>query len=1032
MKSTRHGFRLTLLLALTLLAIGSLHAARARAEAAATFGVGSLTTNISTTQAGSHPDVTTAISLANESLGNPVQQLKDLQIQLPPGLIGNPRAIPQCTTLQFNSDSCPTDTQVGVIEPLFIIACRGVTTTLEAAPTLPTTLSEPVTFGASTLTVESTAGIQPGDTLAIGSGPETREATVSVVTDSTHLELAFPLTDAFPAATPVADDAIAVVDTAGFCTGEHDEITVGMGASTETATINSIASPTRLMLQTPLTKQHTVGEPVTHLAETQTAPFPLYNLEPTPGHLATLGMSFLIGSIIVQLDIRDNGSDGLNASITDLSTLFGLDGSSFTLWGVPADPSHDSERCTFLTHECGPAKTEPKPFITAPTQCAQPLSTTVKIDSWQNPGDFATANTTAPTPTGCERLQIAPTLTVTPDTTQADSPAGYTIDLKLPQDEDTFGLATPALRTVAITLPAGASLSPAGTAGLQGCTRPQFEVSACPGASTVGSALLSTPALASHLEGNVYLATPEPGALYGVFLIASAEGVSVRLAGRIDPDPTTGQLTITFQNSPQLPLSELRASFLGGPSAPLANPTTCGQATTTSQIISYAGQVAAPSSAFSVAANNQGAPCPTRPFRPRFTAGTTSPFAGAFSSLTVALSREDQEQDISTLTTQLPPGLLGEFSQVPLCRALQAAQGTCPPASAIGTMQVAVGAGSEPLYLSGSVYLTEPYAGAPFGLSIVVPAQAGPFDLGTIVLRAKVLVDPRDLHLTVVSDPLPQVLAGIPLRARAINLTLDRANFLFNPTNCAKQSISATIRSAEGETASSSTPFAIAGCHELGFSPKLTASQHAKPSNGSADLDVTLTAGAAPQADIRSLTMRLPQQLRPRLSTIQHACRAAVYDTGPSHCPSAAAVGQSTIKTPLLANPLKGSIYLVSRGGSSPPQLAAALSSGGITVAFAGSLRLNNRGVTTVALSTLPDVPVSSIELSLPRGANSALGVIDSLCAIARPNLSYTLSAQNGAHEARTIRVGVKGCPRKTRARSTGRSAQGRRAAPRR
>jgi hypothetical protein len=1039
MKRTLRNSRV--ILAVVVLGTLSLGASSARAEAANSFGVGSFTTSLSTTQAGSHPDVTTAVSLANEALGNPVQQLKDVQIQLPPGLVGNPRGVPQCTTLQFQGDNCPVDTQVGVIEPLFIIACRGVSTTLGAdgsGQVLPTVLTEPAEHGASTLTVESTAGIQPGDILTIGAGSTTAEATVSTVTNSTHLALSFPINTAFPAGTPVADDAIGVASTAEFCAGEHNNITIGKGTSAETAHISFIASPTRLILQAPLTHQHVNGEPVTHLAETQTAPFPLYNLEPTPGHLATLGMSFLIGSIFIQLDLRDDGSDGLNASITDLSTLFGLDGASFTLWGVPADSSHDPQRCTFLTHECGPAKSEPVAFLTAPTQCEQPLTTTALIDSWQDPGNFATASSIDPTPTGCERLQIAPTLAVTPDTTQADSPAGYTIDLRVPQSEEAYGLATPALKTVAITLPAGTSLSSAGTFGLQSCTHKQFEVSACPSASTIGTTSISSLALASHLEGSVYLAAPEE-APYGVYLIASAEGVSVRLTGRIDPNPSTGQLTITFENNPQLPLSELRADFFGGPSAPLANPATCGEATTTSRIVSYAGQAATADSSFTVAADDEGAPCPsTRPFHPRFTAGVTNPIAGAFSPFTLTIAREDQEQDISTLSTQLPPGLLGEFSHIPPCPAQQAAQGDCAPASTIGTIQVAVGAGSDPLYLSGSVYLTEPYAGAPFGLSIVIPAVAGPFDLGTIVLRAKVLVDRHDLHLTVVSDPLPQIVAGIPLRVRAITLALNRPSFLFNPTSCGQQSISGMIESAEGTSASTSTAFAVAGCHELGFSPRLSASQHARSRGEGSDLKMTLTAGSGRQANVKSLVMRLPRQLRPRLSTIQQACRMAMFDLSPSRCPSISAVGQGTITTPLLAAPLKGSIYLVSRGGGSPPLLAATLSSGSIAAVLEGVLSLNNSGVTTITFSALPDVPIGSIRMTLPGGANSALGAVEGVCAGERPNISYSLSAQNGARQARMIRVTVKGCVEQRR--RTARSArgsirpwtQGRRAVPRR
>jgi hypothetical protein len=981
------------------------------------FGVSTFDASATSTQAGAHPDYTTSFSLATDALGNPIQQIKDAQIQLPAGVIGNPLAVPRCSSIDFQSFKCPPNTQVGVIEPSFIVACHGVQTTLGyggVGQLPPTVLTEAVAAGESTLTVESTANMQSGDNVTIDVGGNEETATATVI-DSTHIALSNGVQQPYPVGTPLADDVITVASTAGFCNSEDHSITVGNGASAETDTIAYIEAPHRLNLQAPLVHEHALGELVTHVASTHQGPLAIFNLEPSPGHVATLGVSLLLASIYVQVDLRDGGRNGLTASFNDVSTLLGFTGSRFTLWGVPAESSHDAVRCGELGLECQAAKIAPLAFVTNPTNCSAPLTTTISVDSWQDPGHFVSTQSTLPAPTGCELLRMSPSISVSTDTPQADSPAGYTIDLKLPQNEDPLGLATPTLKTVSLTLPVGTSLSPSGAVGLEACTDAQVGEGGCPGASTIGTASIASPALPDHLEGRVYLAAPTAAEMYRVFVVASDDSVTVRLTGQIHPDPATGQLTIVFEEAPQFPLSDFQVSFFGGPSASLANPPTCGTAVATSQLTTYAGQTAAPQSSFVVAADSKGADCPaTQPFSPQVTAGTIAPLADAFSPFTLTISREDEQQNLSSLTAQLPAGLLGMLSRVPACAEPQATAGTCSAASRIGSAFVAAGAGDEPLHLPGSIYLTKQFRGAPFGLSIVVPAAAGPFDLGTIVVRARVLVDPKDMHLTVISDPLPEILAGIPLRVRTISLTLDRPGFIFNPTNCAAQAVVTTLGAAQGANALSATPFRLAGCSALAFAPRLTASTQAKASAGGngARLDLTIiNHTAVPVAGIRSSTVTLPSQLRPRLTTIEQACPSATFFGNRSDCAPGSHVGIVTVHTPTLSSALTGPIYLVSRGGRTYPELILILQGEGLTVEIDGKLSISKSGTITAGFTELPDVPISSFYIQLPSGLHSMLGATASLCS-GKLLLPYTLVGQNGAKIHQVARASVNGCHR--------------------
>jgi uncharacterized repeat protein (TIGR01451 family) len=789
------------------------------------------------------------------------------------------------------------------------------------------------------------------------------------------------------------------------------------------------------------------------------AVYPVFNIVPPSGEPAELGFSVAgIGHIPLFFHVlpNKNGEYRLTASLNDIPESGPLQGAILTLWGVPADGNHDLEReGTFgQGHEQDGESCKPqveveggvekqvscpsgiaaRPFLTLPSKCqASELPVGVETDSWENPGppfqSPATKPIAAEAITGCEQLSFAPSLWLAPETTQAGAPSGYTIDVHVPQNEDPTALATPDLRKAVVSLPAGVVVSPSVTNGLQDCTEEQFApqsltAASCPARSQLGTVKIVTPLLSSPLEGQVFLGQPDcapctpgdaqEGRLVRLLLQAEGSGLTVKLAGSGSIDQSTGQLTVTFDESPQLPFEELKLTLDGGSTAPLANSSSCGvPLSASSQLTPYSSET--PAEPTSEPFELSG--CPPARFDPSFLAGTSNNQAGAFSPLTVTLSRTDQEEDLERLTVQLAPGLLGTLSKVALCAEAQAQAGACGPQSEVGSATVEAGPGSDPAVLEGRVYLTGPYHGAPFGLSIVVPAVAGPFDLGTIDVRARIDVDPSTAALTVTSDPLPQTLDGIPLQIKAVNLDIDREGFIFNPTDCQPLGIQATLASSNNALASVSSRFQAANCATLAFKPKLTGLAHAKTSKaGGAYLHMRLVSSPG-QANIAKVKVDLPKQLPVRLSTLQKACLAAVLQANPARCPAASVVGGVTVLTPILRQPLVGPVYLVSRGGAATPELEFVLQGEGVSVDVVGQAIIKH-GVIAAAFSSLPDVPISTLGLVLGNGPHSLLATNlparakRSLCggSLAIPT---EITGQNGAVLKQTTRLAVLGCPRR-------------------
>jgi len=732
---------------------------------------------------------------------------------------------------------------------------------------------------------------------------------------------------------------------------------------------------------------------------------PVYRIAAQPGHAASFASVALIPTVLINADIGPDGGYRLTTTIHDASDAIPLEGSELDFWGVPADPVHDPDRFGPGFVQGASAGTPPKPFMIYPSDCSSgSLVTTAKADSWENPGVFQTTTTSLPQPTGCDNLSMSPTLQVAPETTQTDSPSGYEVDLNVPQNDEPFGLATPPLREVSVTLPRGVSLSPAVADGLAFCTDAELspttnDPAACPDASKIGSVEIDTPLQTDPLHGSIYLGQPQPNALFRLFVVATGPGTLLKLQGVVDP--SGGQLKTTFEDNPQLPFSALKLRFFGGSRAALANPQSCGTMTATSELTSWSGGApSTPSSSFDIV----GCGTPT-PFAPDLVAGMTDNHARGSGALTLQVSRADGQRNLSTISADLPPGLLADVASVPLCADTQASFGTCSDASQVGTANVAAGAGGHPLWLGGKVYLTGPYNGAPFGLSIVVPAVAGPLNLGTVVVRAAVGVDPTDAHLRVVSDPLPQSLLGIPLRLRRVAVNIDRPGFMLNPSSCAPLSVGGAIGSTDGAIAHVASPFQLTGCRALPFAPALSAALTGGRSQtrrgGHPGLSLTLTQRPG-QASARLISVTLPRAIALDSSGVSSICSHAQWVAG--SCPAGSRLGSAKASTPILSKPLAGPVYLVAPARPGLPTLGVLLS-GQLRIALEGDVALvHNRLRTT--FPAVPDVPLKSFNLTFRGGKSGILAPRSNLCA-QRQTASVRMVGRNGVTRLPSLRIGT-------------------------
>ena len=615
---------------------------------------------------------------------------------------------------------------------------------------------------------------------------------------------------------------------------------------------------------------------------------------------------------------------------------------------------------------------------------------------------------------GCAELAFYPSIRVQPETRFASTPSGMDIDVNVPQKGLLESGQTPEsdVRDTTVALPEGVQLSPSAANGLQACSEQQIGFTginsvtgadqftpgpvACPAASKLGLVHITTPLLPRDLEGAVYLASPAPSgeggenpfdSLAALYVVAEepVSRVLVKLAGQVTLNENTLQAATTFRNTPQVPFEELKIALFGGPRAALTTPPLCGDYQLTGAMTPWSGTSPATLSTqpaeFPVNSGADGGACPgdRQPFTPGFTAQSTSTQAGSFTGFTMGITRPDGDQAVGSISLHLPAGVAALLSSVTPCPEPQASQGTCGPESLIGHTTVTAGLGPEPVTPpDGQVFITGPYKGAPFGLSVVTPAVAGPFNLGDVIVRARINIDPNTAAVSIESEPLPTEIKGIPLQLQHISVIIDREDFEFNPTSCNPMSITGALTGAQGATEQIASPFQLQNCQSLPFDPELVASAgaHGSKADGTS-LAVKVTSGGVgpngvAQAGIAKVDLQLPVALSSRLPTLQKACTEAVFNANPASCDEGAVIGVATIHTPVLKNPLTGPAYLVSHGSAAFPDVEFVLQSEGITLVLDGKTDIKD-GITYSKFESAPDAPFTAFETVLPAGPHSVL-----------------------------------------------------------
>jgi hypothetical protein len=913
--------RLLATLALALAAI-ALPAAASAAEEYDKYDIASASVELSSTQAGAHPDFTTSF-LLTEKEGLPYALTRDVIVELPPGLFGNPEAFPKCTPLQFATDwrdsECPQDAQVGAID-----------------------------------------------------------------------------------------------------------VSVGGGAK-----LNFLNSP-------------------------------IYNM-PVPGGDIVARFGFYAGPYPAFLNVRlDPETNGLVASAEGSPSAATLIEATTTFWGVPSAPAHDPERLTpeeSVRSEAPPggarSSTLPEiPFMTNPTSCTAGRSVTITATSYQLPGESRTITVPFPQISGCGLVEFNPETSLAPTTTQGTSGSGLDYGLSLPTKGLEFGHLNygSVLRRAEVTLPEGMSVNPSQAEGLGVCSEADLAREAydsppnqgCPESSKIGSLLATSPAIDRNAAGSLYVAKPYEnpfGSLLALYMVLKIpeRGVLVKLAGEVSLDPITGQVTTTFEDIPELPVADFELHFREGARAPLVTPAACGAHQALSELSPHSspGSVLAKANSFAISSGPEHGPCPTGglpPFRPGLLAGTLNNAAGAFSPFYLRLTRTDAEQEFTRFAIKLPPGIAAILAGVPKCAdaAIAAAKGrsgteelaapSCPPASQIGRSLVGVGVGQALTYVPGKLYLAGPYEGAPISIAAITAAVAGPFDVGTVVIRQGFKIDPRSAEVfldPVGSDPIPHIIDGITVHARDLRAYVDRPNFVFNPTSCEETSTASTLwgsgldfaSAADDNPVVASSRFQAADCAALGFRPRLDLRLlGATKRGGHPKLRAHLTMKRG-ESNIAHARVTLPSSAFLDQSHIRTVCTRVQFKE--EACPPGSVYGYAKAITPVLEGPLQGPVYLRSSEHKLPDLVAALRSAEGIEIELVGRVdsvggRIRN------TFDLVPDAPVSSFTLTMQGGNKGLIVNSRSLCFKPKRNRAIAeLDAHNGRERdwrpAVGARCGAKG-----------------------
>jgi hypothetical protein len=842
------------------------------------FGFESVTASLSTNEAGAHPDLTTALipktdpnSPTIEGHHFPYAAIRDVAVELPPGLLGNLNAVDQCSNLQFaiaatGVEGCPLSSQVGISELRLLGSSPGVY-----------------------------------------------------------------------------------------------------------------------------------------------AKSPIYELETTDEDtVARFGFLVLSAPVFINVYLRSDSDYGVTARVENIAASSAILEAKTTLWGVPADASHNNLR--FTAQEALEVKQESPsrpaghaavPFLSNPTSCGAQLSVGFTADSYPEPGRNVHATAPLGEISDCAGVGFDPSFTVAPTNKEAAAPSGADAALTIPQNEEVDGRATSQLRDAVIKLPKGFAISPTAAEGLAACSESEvgYRVSPpppahCREAAKIADVTIDSPSLSRPINGAVYQRTPEPGHLFRAWLVADELGAHIKVPGEFQLDPVSGQITTLFLETPQVPIRSFELHFKGGDHGVLSTPRACGTYQAEYALTPWSGQGAQTGAAPMTIDQN----CRTGGFAPKFKARSLNPAGGAFSSLFLSLSQASGEQNLSRLQISLPPGLLAKLKNVTLCPEPAAPSGNCPDASRVGHVTVATGPGSTPLWIPQpgreptAAYLAGGYQGGPYSLVIKAPAEAGPFDLGDVVVRVALQIDPTTTQVTAVADALPQIIEGVPIAYRDVRVEVDRANFIVNPTSCDPMAITGNASSTEGAASVLASRFQVTGCSALPFKPKLRLALRGKTRRaGNPALSASLRM-PADGANIAWTRVSLPKSLQIDNAHINNPCTRVQFNA--AVCPRKSILGRATATSPLLDEPLSGPVYFRSNGGERElPDIVADLH-GAIRVVLVGYIDAKNERIRTT-FAQVPDAPVSQFRIALFGGRRGLLQANRDICASTNRAL-IQFNGQNG------------------------------------
>jgi hypothetical protein len=753
---------------------------------------------------------------------------------------------------------------------------------------------------------------------------------------------------------------------------------------------------------------------------------PLYNMEPHPEQpgLVAFETPLLNTPIFIDLSGRTESDYGLDITTSGIFHPIPLKGVKVYVWGVPGIPVHDTSRLptpqggilciSHYPEPCGPGVEfhgPVEPLLQSPTTCGVPLNGGINLRYY----DFQVFHAETPVPemTGCDQLSFDPSLSATPTTTQADTPSGIDIDAAVPQTQSPTTPTASQIRSLTVTLPQGFSVNPSAADGKSSCADVQGAFGTrgpahCPEESKIGTLTVDSSALPGPIDGAIYLGEPLPEDKYRIFLVADGYSTHVKLAGSVHLDSKTGQVVTIFNDLPQTPFSRFTMHFFGAERGLLATPERCGTYPVKSEFVPWDSALATHTfiSYFNIDSGPNGTPCPSgaRPFHPAVKSGMADNTAGVHSTFALQVIRPDGDQSLAGLRVLAPRGFSAKLAGVPYCPEAALArisapgysglaeQGApaCPAASQVGTVMTEAGAGSRPLHVPGKVFLAGPYKGAPLSVVVVVPAVSGPYDLGTVAVRAAITVSPTNARVSTVSDEIPQILEGVPLRVREFEVKFDRPNFALNPTNCEPSSVDSEVLGIEGAAASLSNRFQVANCADLPYEPKLDLKlSGGVRRRGHPAIHATFTAKPG-EANTREVAVALPKGEILDNAHIGNVCTRVQFAA--NTCPASSILGFAEASTPLLDAPLKGNAYL--RSSSNPlPDIAIDLE-GQVNFELVGRVDTAGNGALRTTFEA-PDVPVSRLILDLAGGSKGLVQNSNSLCG-ARKAASTKMVGQNG------------------------------------